>query len=390
MPRKHKREKVEDNLYKAGDVFYAMAVPPGERQARWETLGPVGIMQARRRRDVFVAEVRTGGHGPITRDKARLTFGDVYEEWVQTRWARVTARKLKARTVQIQVDHWNRYLEKQLGARRLSALKPDDLVRWHEQQIALGQSDWYIRQRWGVITAVLGYAARHHGIPSAADALERNERPTAGAHRVRVLSEAEIQRLVSVVRPHYYAAIATAIFTGLRRSELLGLVWDDIDFEEGVIRVRYQLLTKSLEREALKSPWSVRDVVLMPSLAGVLRRHRIASPHSLGTDLVFCSRSGKTIGHRNLQTRGLDKVLSDAGLVDITLHTLRHTFASILISQGRDPEFVRDQMGHKDAAFTLRVYTHLFNAAKQLKQARDELEAEHGHLLKGASEGTSA
>ena len=67
----------------------------------------------------------------------------------------------------------------------------------------------------------------------------------------------------------------------------------------------------------------------------------------------------------------------------MTFHTLRHTFASILIAQGRDAAFVADQLGHEDPAFTWRTYVHLFRAAEQGRTARQQLDADFAHLLGG-------
>jgi len=136
----------------------------------------------------------------------------------------------------------------------------------------------------------------------------------------------------------------------------------------------------------------------MPTLARILREHRLASPFSRDHDLVFATDLGTTVGHRNLAQRGLDvatgaraeraaakagRPYEPTGLEDVTFHALRHTFASLLIAQGRDPVFVSRQLGHADPSITLRVYGHLFQAARHASQARDELEREYGHLLRG-------
>ena len=74
----------------------------------------------------------------------------------------------------------------------------------------------------------------------------------------------------------------------------------------------------------------------------------------------------------------------------MTFHALRHTFASILIAQGRDPVFVADQLGHADPSITLRTYAHLFRAAREARRAREQLDADYGSLLReGASRDTS-
>ena len=116
----------------------------------------------------------------------------------------------------------------------------------------------------------------------------------------------------------------------------------------------------------------------MKPLAGDLLRHRLASIHSADDALVFAASSGRTIGPRDLAARGLERAADRA---EVTLHVLRHTFASMLIAQGNDPAFVSCQLGHANAAITLKVYAHLFDAARHADDARRRLEEEYGMLF---------
>ena len=117
----------------------------------------------------------------------------------------------------------------------------------------------------------------------------------------------------------------------------------------------------------------------MGELARELKRHRLASRFAAAGDLVFATETGRTVGHRNLTGRGLGKACERAELEGVTCHSLRHTFASILIDQGRDPVFVSRQLGHANPAITLRVYAHLFDAARHAREARAELDANVCH-----------
>lgn len=143
------------------------------------------------------------------------------------------------------------------------------------------------------------------------------------------------------------------------------------------------------KRRPLKTAAGRRDVVLMKQLANELRRQRVASPFSDDQHLVFCTTTGSTIGHRNLTGRGLEKAAKRAGLDGVTFHVLRHTFASILISQGHDPVFVSRQLGHANPAITLKVYAHRFDAARHAQDARERLEAEYGELVSPVRRRTS-
>jgi integrase len=134
--------------------------------------------------------------------------------------------------------------------------------------------------------------------------------------------------------------IVTALYTGMRTSELLGLTWQDVDLAGGVLHVRAQLgrahRGKPARRVALKTPAAIRDIPLVPQLARELREHRDASPDRSAAGWVFATAKGTPLGHRNAQSRALGHAARLAGLEDsewppLRFHDLRHTFASHLI-----------------------------------------------------------
>lgn len=207
-----------------------------------------------------------------------------------------------------------------------------------------------------------------------------HERPKAGNSRQRFLTREEMQRLLAAAPLAYRPPLATGLFAGLRVCELLGLTWEDVDLKEKVLRVRFQTDRKG-RRQPLKTDAARREVILIEQLGSELRRRRLASRFSQDDDLVFPTSAGRTVGHRNLTGRGLQKACVRAGLLAVTFHALRHTFASLLIGQGHDPVFISRQLGHANPAITLRMYAHLFDASRHAERARTQLESEFRHLL---------
>lgn len=381
MPSKHKRARVERGLYKQGDVFYACVTAPGSRTATWKSLGAVGIMEARRRRDQFAAKVQ---HSVPTLHPTRATLNEVAAEWLREQRLRLEVGEMSVRTFEIYEVGLRRHVLPAMGRRQVRSITADELVRWI-RQMRTGFAPHTVHNYWGALHLVLGYAVRRGLIAgNPAERLTSSERPKPGASRRRFPSRDEMVRLLASVPDRYRAAIASALFSGLRLSELLGLVWSDVDFERGVLRVSHQL-ARDGSRKQLKTPAARRDVVLMPELATVLRRHRLASPFSRDEDLVFCSGRGRTVGHRNLTARGLEKAGSRAGLSGVTFHVLRHTFASLLIDQGHDVVFVSRQLGHANASITLKVYAHLFDHERHAEQARERLQTDYPDLLRRGS-----
>jgi integrase len=147
----------------------------------------------------------------------------------------------------------------------------------------------------------------------------------------------ELGRLLDKATPRYRPLLPTAAFTGLRLSELLGLVWGDVDFEAGVVRVRKQL-GRDGQRVEPKTPQVVRDVVLAPRLGTILREHKLSLPPAFTGDDRFVFPSGPPLYWRNVSARGLDKAAQRAGLGEwiegedgkrrwksaVRMHDLRH------------------------------------------------------------------
>jgi integrase len=148
--------------------------------------------------------------------------------------------------------------------------------------------------------------------------------------------------------------------TGMRIGEVLGLQWDGIDFDRGEITVKTTLVVsdkdEGVELKAPKSKRSRRVLGMDKSLAHDLKSWKLACPKS-SNNLVFTTEIGGFI-HRKNAGNLFDAVVERAGVKRLTFHRLRHTFASMLISHGKDVAEVSRLLGHTDTAFTLRKYVH--------------------------------
>jgi hypothetical protein len=206
----------------------------------------------------------------------------------------------------------------------------------------------------GLPVVAAAYAARTGYIAaSPCDALTRRERPKPGRPKDRFLTPSEIKRLLEHSEGTADLIVPMLLFSGLRVAELLGLTWHDIDFNQHVIRVRYQMSRKG-KRTPLKTDAGRRDVIMMNELARLLRKKRLSARFSADDDLIVGNGVGRTLGHTKL-LKAFTKSASDAGIEGVTPHTCRHTFASILIDKGADVEFASDQLVDKGDEFARRV-----------------------------------
>ena len=165
----------------------------------------------------------------------------------------------------------------------------------------------------------------------------------------------------------------TAIFTGMRASELRGLTWDAVDFKRNVLHVR-QRANLWGEIGAPKSAAGAREIPMSPMVVNALREWRLACPRQKPAEgdgegrlwLVFPNGNGKVENHANIANRGFYALQIAAGMVaedgkpKYGLHALRHFFASWAIEQGFSPKRVQALLGHSSIQMTFDVYGHLF------------------------------
>jgi integrase len=161
-----------------------------------------------------------------------------------------------------------------------------------------------------------------------------------------------------------------------------------------VIHVRHQLsrarIDKPARRVRLKTKAAMRDVPLLPQLAALLKRHKLASPFSHERDYVFATSLGTPLGYRNVERRGLTRAAANVGLngdgrLPLRIHDLRHTFAShLIIDLKLDVAQLSRILGHARPSITLDTYTHLFDQAAHAADIRERMAASRFGTLLGS------
>jgi integrase len=167
----------------------------------------------------------------------------------------------------------------------------------------------------------------------------------------------------------------------MRISELLALTWADVNFGAGVIHVRAQLSRAQhnvpAERVAPKTAAAIRDIPLVDQLSALLREHQRATAFAQPGDYVFTTCNGTPLGHRNVESRALQRAAATAGIAPAPrFHDLRHTFAShLIIDLGLDVAQVSRILGHASVTTTLNIYTHLFDDTRHATEIRTRMAA---------------
>jgi integrase len=169
---------------------------------------------------------------------------------------------------------------------------------------------------------------------------------------------------------------------GLRQGEALGLRWEDVDLEGGLLHVRFQLQRidgKGLQLVAPKTKLSRRTLALPPTIAANLRSHKArqaeerlqAGAKWTETGLVFTTPIGTGLDGPNV-TKSFQRLLKKAGLQHRRFHDLRHSCASLLLAQNVAPRVVMELLGHSQISLTMNTYSHVLPESKREAAAQTE------------------
>jgi integrase len=280
----------------------------------------------------------------------------------------------------------NRHLIPFLGNTPLTQLRPETIQAYISTKLSQGR----INKEGGLSSRTV----RHH-IICLHTALQNAVKmglifrnpvdaitiPKACRHEMHTMNESDIHKLLEVAKStEYYTLFYSAIFTGMRRSELLALRWQDIDLlllQCSVNRSLHQIKGGKIVFRQPKTDKSRRLIALSPSLSRLLQEYRTSQdlireslnyPKLNESDLVFCHHDGKPF-LPNTVSHNWEKLTRKAGLKNIRLHDARHTHASLMLKQGIHPKIVQERLGHSSIQITLDTYSHV---APGLQQAAAE------------------
>ncbi|MCH8269204.1 MAG: site-specific integrase [Acidobacteria bacterium] len=175
------------------------------------------------------------------------------------------------------------------------------------------------------------------------------------------LEPEEIEKLLRAAEPPDDTLLHLAAFTGLRRGELFGLQWGDIDWGNGTdggrLRIRRSIYQGAITTPKTKN--SIRVVDVPQRTLDEMAMYKLGFP-TIGEGFVFRGKNGRPIDSDNWTKRDFLPIIENAELRRIGLHVLRHTYASLLINAGESIMYVSRQLGHGSIQVTADIYGHLF------------------------------
>lgn len=315
-------------------------------------------------------------------------------------WLEQSARDhVRPRTYERYEQYVRPHLIPTLGKIKLQALSPQHIQAWKSKKLKEGLSPTTVRSMHVILHKALSDAVKLGLI--ARNVTEMVSPPRKAHQEMQVLTASQARQFLNAVVDQPDAALFTlALATGMRRGELLGLKWQDIDFQGSLLRVRRTLNRVPtvlgegaglLVESEPKTMQSRRSIVLPGFAVEALQRQkqvqiewkRYAGAAWEEHGYVFTTPLGRYIHPNTLYAR-FKALLKKAGLPAIRFHDLRHSVASLLLSSGVHPKVVQEILGHSQISMTMDIYSHVLpimhqDAMDKLHQAflgKDESEKE--------------
>jgi integrase len=295
----------------------------------------------------------------------RLTLGDYLDHWLEGK------RALRPSTLRSYREHIQLYLRPRLGSLRLREVRPDDVDRLLAD-LSTGQRRRSLsaatqRRIYATLRAALNDAVARRLL--AYNPVLHVELPREERAATIVWTPAQVATFLDhVAQDRLYGLYHLVIVTGLRRGEVTGLRWKDLDLDLGHLRVTQQIvqLGGTLHVGPPKTRRGRRTVPLDPITVAVLRDHagrqraerRAWGAAWMDSGLVFTREDGRPLSPEVISRR-FKAAAAGAGLPTIRFHDLRHTSASLALAAGVAMKVVSDRLGHSTSGITADLYTHV-------------------------------
>lgn len=410
MAKKRARGNNEGSVYKRKDGLWASTINLGWQGGKRKRQTFYGKTQQEVLAKLRVAQQRAQEGVPVAPE--RQTVGKYLQRWIDEC---VEPSELKLRTKQGYSDIVRLHLVPELGRVKLAKLTAQDVQAMiarkratcacrHERnkhadlgpcsaygckcaEFHLAFSPRRLQYIHATLRAALSQALRW-------DLVHRNvaklvQMKGGSKQEIRPFTPEEARVFLDAVKAHRLEALFIVTLTlGLRQGEALGLAWDDVDLDAGVLHIR-RTLVRTKEVVSLEEPKSERSrrTLQMPQIAiNALRGHRarqleerlLAGSLWNDTGLVFTREDGSPLRDTNV-TKQFQTVLRNAGLRRQRFHDLRHAASSYWLAQGASLREVMGILGHSTIALTADLYTHLMPAVQREAAARmDALFAAEG------------
>lgn len=300
----------------------------------------------------------------------KITLGQWMDRWLMD----YMKGKLRPKTWESYESIIRNHIKPTLGNVVLQKLQGADIQKMYNEKLITGRID----EKGGISNRTVRYihAVLRAGLKQALreglvlrNVIDSTIPPSRKKKEVQVFTQEQASTFLQLAKDDkLYPAFLLEMGTGLRRGELMGLRWQDIDLTTGIIQIRQSLVTtnKGLCVQEPKTQTSKRCIPLPAEVIKELKRHKAKQNEEKlkyskvyeDAGYVFCWENGRVI-NPNILSRRFSALLKKAELPHLRFHDLRHTHATNLLLLGENPKVVQERLGHSSISVTMDTYSHV-------------------------------
>lgn len=355
--RGHIRQRAKDK--KIWSVVIELNKVNGKRKQKWYT-----VHGEKKDAEKFLTEkLRELDTGTLI-DSKNINIRQYFNYWYEQH----CLTKLSPTTYESYRRNLDNYILKELGYIRLEDLQPMHLQAFYTKCSKKGLSNKTILYFHRIIHCALNQAMKWQFITR--NVANFVDTPKPKKYNAKFLNDKEIAELINAItNTELYIPVIIAIATGMRRGEILGLTWENVDLENGFIKVTQALYPTKDGLIILppKTENSIRNISIPLTLIDILKdykekqdiiKERLGKDYIYG-DLVCCTIDGNAINPTTLNHK-FHSLLKENELPLIRFHDLRHSHASLLLKENVQMKAISERLGHSNVNITMNLYSHIY------------------------------
>ncbi|MGG0727252.1 tyrosine-type recombinase/integrase [Bacillus paramycoides] len=293
-------------------------------------------------------------------EPSKITLKEYLYEWLE-----IKKMSIQKSTYDVYKSFINTHIVSSIGMVPLSKLNVMHIQKCYKNSLDNNSAKNTTLLAHRILKSALNLAVKQRIINQNPVALA--EIPKSEKTSIQTWTEDEVKTfLLHSQDSRYHTGFVLAITTGMRLGEVLGLRWQDVDFDNHTVTINQTLGHDNKIKTSTKTNSSKRTIPIPLEAIEELKKRKLqvnkdklrigSGYHDL--DLITCSNLGK-VTTRSTFGRHFDKIIQNAEIKKIKFHDIRHTHATLLLKQGVHPKVVSERLGHTDISLTLRVYSHV-------------------------------